>query len=1080
MNPTTAGRSSSGRKTKSARSSGGKADQRDRKEQEIRLGKGAKAAAEAMSLPGASAELTGTPPGVLAGPGSDPKPVDPRDSSTQRTPQATISQGKSYSAKQQANPVKNPLNLDLNLDPSSGNKKGRKSVSETPFTRSRAASKEAAGKRKRNPESSSFCDESGNGVDRVKVNVAAAAATSSKRLTFEAALGAEDGLIAKSTKGRKSKSTKKLVSETSNPVFVALNEAVEKRKRNPETRFCDEVKPKSGLDVVATTAAATASTSEAALGAVGDFIAKSGKIPAKPAKTASAEKKPAKFEKLEKRQKTRKVSFCDEVESNHGLDAEVTTTAATASISEAALGAEDDFIAKTEEKKPAKLEKLEKRLTGQILTVNLFDINSAQKPAIKLGQSAKRAASEAAGAEVILIANKTPAEIPVEKLLNATIPSSKEPSDLESEASLSKEESAKRILSKLKPFQDQFRSQPGIRGIFYKNTEKYVVDNESSTNSEIFDETATSTNTTSVSGNEEPMEQAKGEPQVSLGTWRDPATNVEGPIDSEAESESVRDSQADVEEEDHYYSQEEFVEEKEPGEIFDEPEDYPEGNSEADHEEAFRETLRQGLEKLPGQGDGNATVSSGGDVPDETDDLLQETPDEKKARLRALQEKKRELAKSKAAAKRAELTYPFAQDDKDWKDFCGKAKCPPSTTRADFVKMAYDKDNSKVLAHFVKNVWENPNEGTPDDKAYGGRLSMLLRRYLLESFKGLHETAKAKAAKEARRLKELSDKKKAAAAATGEAGGSGGAPKPGSSKKNPTKDSKKRPREESGQPEASSSKKAKNGGSGAGSGAPKKDGANKGKTYAGTLLKNILDNQLTLVIKQVVSRKNSKGESVESLVAVNGNDWRDLLAKDWNKELSRLHTEAFSAVKEQLIANRKREEEGETPVAVEHPWYPAFEDVKFEDGNIYIVPVDQDSHAWAAGYFADHRAVEKRFKAVPVQDLPDTVLCTVRVPIAAVPNNLHSEWDTICFLSDLPIGSKTSQFVKLEPFGTTTDRKILFRATREVITLLRQKGRHRRPGHLFLSSGNFVVYVHGEPLLDTAQDSIKWTKFAMK
>ena len=118
--------------------------------------------------------------------------------------------------------------------------------------------------------------------------------------------------------------------------------------------------------------------------------------------------------------------------------------------------------------------------------------------------------------------------------------------------------------------------------------------------------------------------------------------------------------------------------------------------------------------------------------------------------------------------------------------------------------------------------------------------------------------------------------------------------------------------------------------------------------------------------------------------------------------------------------------------------------------------------------------------AVPVHELPDTAIGTVRAPSGSLPDHLQKNWEMICFLSDLPMDSKTSCYVKTEQFGSSTDRKVLFRVTKEVLTLLRQKGRTRRAGHLQLPAGNYEVWIGGKPLLETCVDEVQYQKFAMK
>ena len=104
------------------------------------------------------------------------------------------------------------------------------------------------------------------------------------------------------------------------------------------------------------------------------------------------------------------------------------------------------------------------------------------------------------------------------------------------------------------------------------------------------------------------------------------------------------------------------------------------------------------------------------------------------------------------------------------------------------------------------------------------------------------------------------------------------------------------------------------------------------------------------------------------------------------------------------------------------------------------------------------KVVNKSFRATPVVELPDTVVLCIRVPNELAPRLLakKEEWRALHWFSGLGPDYSKSVLVKVDP-SSLNHKKIYFRVTRDLIPILRARGRNREPSCFKLTTGNYEI-----------------------
>ena len=444
-------------------------------------------------------------------------------------------------------------------------------------------------------------------------------------------------------------------------------------------------------------------------------------------------------------------------------------------------------------------------------------------------------------------------------------------------------------------------------------------------------------------------------------------------------------------------------------------------------------------------------------------------PEERKQFFKESKARRLAAAKVKTAQEHRDLTYAVAKTTPEYEHMLMGTKLPLDTKREDFVALAKRQDNNEHLKQFLANKWNNGKVSEVEKADPKSAACRELKTLLWGAVTGRHKRAKTAAKdnfakQQARRAK-----------------GQGQPPR-----RQPSDDvqllgayqpvgrqSNKRSREDrspapspSGQP----SKRPQLAGPATGVEVVTLDTSTEPKApkLYKDALSDALNNPLALQIVRVVKDKHG----LETYQDVNGDDWRDNLCKAWADILELETNKAMEAV-DQLDKARAA---GTEPEGAVEPWFPSILDTIFREGKIYIVPADEDTMHFVIGSFEDLKVVDRSFKAVACTNLPDTCLLFAKVPGHYIPDNPQADWIKVQFLSGLPRDG-SSRFHKLEQIGSGVVKKLIFRVTKPLVSVLKGTGtRGRRAGCLKLKHGSFEIWYQGKPLLEVDTEAIKYDK----
>ena len=201
-----------------------------------------------------------------------------------------------------------------------------------------------------------------------------------------------------------------------------------------------------------------------------------------------------------------------------------------------------------------------------------------------------------------------------------------------------------------------------------------------------------------------------------------------------------------------------------------------------------------------------------------------------------------------------------------------------------------------------------------------------------------------------------------------------------------------------------------------------------------------------------VMRQHDEKDGKSKLTEVPHDDWSKTLSQKFNDEVDKAEDLAMEV-------EAKSAEGGAVP------FWPRFELTEYRDGKVFVVATDEETFNWAKAVFKQLRVASHKFIAVPVQDMPQTVLLSIVVPKEVLSDDMATLWRRVCARNKVEVTDL--MYVRLGDFPQDKrKRKVLIMATLRAVTKLREADGTcgRRACHLAVRSTQVEIWYKHKPL----------------